>query len=75
MVEDLQADRVAPGDRESRDVLEATLSERGVRFVSYPEWIKLDALEVERGKSAGRPRVKFARREEILAALGDGRGD
>jgi len=75
MIEDLQADRLAPGDRENRDMLEETLRDRGVRFVSYPEWVKLDALEIDRGKSAGRPRVKFAGREEMLAALGDGRGD
>src|SRR5207302_608554 len=29
------------------------LAERGVRFVSYVEWQRLDALEVERGKTRG----------------------
>jgi hypothetical protein len=39
--------------------------------VTYPEWQKLDALEIERGQAAGRPRVKLTAREQIFAALGD----
>ena len=73
MVEDLQAGQLASGDRESRAALESNLRERGVRFVSYPEWLKLDALEIEKGKPLGRPRVKLAGREEMLAALDAGR--
>jgi hypothetical protein len=37
--------------------------------VSWADWLRLDALEVERGRAAGRPRVKFTRVEEMLAAL------
>jgi len=73
MIEDLESGHIATEDREGHGALEAILRERGVRFVSYAEWLKLDALEIERGKSAGRPRVKLAGREEMLAELGDRR--
>jgi ferredoxin--NADP+ reductase len=71
MVEDLKAGRLVTPEPASRAVLETTLRERHVRFVTYPEWQKLDALEIERGKAVGRPRVKFAARQQIFAALGD----
>jgi ferredoxin--NADP+ reductase len=48
-----------------REALEATLAERGSRFISYDEWCRLDEEEVRRGSSAGRPRVKLARHEEL----------
>jgi ferredoxin--NADP+ reductase len=38
--------------------------------VSWAEWLRLQALEVERGKAAGRPRVKCVSIEEMLASLG-----
>ncbi len=45
------------------------LSEKGVDYVTLPEWLHLDALERAAGAAAGRPRVKLTRREEILDAL------
>jgi ferredoxin--NADP+ reductase len=33
-------------------------------------WQRLDALETDRGRAAGRPRIKFTRVEDMLAALG-----
>jgi len=38
-------------------------------FVSYDDWRKLDALEAARGKEQGRPRIKFTRIDDMLAAL------
>lgn len=46
------------------------LTGKGVRFVSFDDWKRLDALELERGKASGRPRVKYCSVEEMLAALG-----
>jgi ferredoxin--NADP+ reductase len=37
--------------------------------VSYSDWQTLDALEVSEGKAQGRPRIKFTRVEDMLAAL------
>jgi hypothetical protein len=43
--------------------------ERQTQYVSYADWRMLDELEVARGRPA-RPRVKFTRVKEMLAALG-----
>ena len=56
------------------DEPEAPAAERLIRAhqpaVSYEDWLKLNALEVSRGRAAGRPRVKFTRVEDMHAALG-----
>jgi ferredoxin--NADP+ reductase len=52
------------------EAVEALLSERGVRFVSFEDWQAIDQAEVGRGEPHGRPRVKFVRVEEMLEALG-----
>lgn len=51
------------------DVLLATIAARGVRVISYADWRRLDALELERGAAAGKVRQKFTRLEDMLAAL------
>ena len=51
-----------------RDAVTALLKGRGVSWVTFPEWSKVEALEVARGAAAGRPRVKFCSPEEIVAA-------
>jgi ferredoxin--NADP+ reductase len=51
--------------------VEALLSERGVRYVSFEDWQAIDRSEVGRGEPHGRPRVKFVRVEEMLDALGE----
>jgi ferredoxin--NADP+ reductase len=38
--------------------------------VTYPDWRRLDALECAAGDACGRPRVKFAAIDEMMAALG-----
>jgi ferredoxin--NADP+ reductase len=38
--------------------------------VSYADWRRIDALECSNGQACGRPRLKFASVEEMLAALG-----
>jgi ferredoxin--NADP+ reductase len=43
--------------------------ERRDRCVSFEDWKRLDAIELERGKAAGRPRHKLCTAEEMLAAL------
>jgi ferredoxin--NADP+ reductase len=37
--------------------------------VSYENWMRLNQIEVRKGKSLGRPRVKFTRVTDMLAAL------
>ncbi len=47
--------------------LEALLEERGVDFVEYAGWQAIDAAERAAGEPLGRPRVKLARWEHLLA--------
>jgi ferredoxin--NADP+ reductase len=70
MLEDVARGRVlSPSDPEAGATL-ALVRQRQPQFVSWADWRRLDALEVARGRAAGRPRVKFTRVEEMLAALG-----
>jgi ferredoxin--NADP+ reductase len=41
-------------------------------FISYDDWKKLDALEIERAKGTERPRLKFTSVHEMLTALRKG---
>jgi ferredoxin--NADP+ reductase len=49
---------------------EALVLMRQPLAVSYPDWLRADALECSAGQACGRPRLKFATIEEMLAALG-----
>jgi ferredoxin--NADP+ reductase len=54
-----QADRAA---------LSALLAERQADLVDRAGWRAIDQAEKTAGKSAGRPRVKFTTREDLLKA-------
>ena len=45
------------------------LQSRDVRVVTYEDWQRIDAAEVERGSFAGKPREKFTTVAEMLALL------
>jgi ferredoxin--NADP+ reductase len=49
--------------------LEQLLAERHVRVVTWDDWRRLDELEQANGAALGRPRLKFTRSDEMLAAL------
>ena len=49
--------------------VQALVKERQPEYCSFEDWLKLDRMEVARGQPQGRPRVKFTRVEEMLAAL------
>lgn len=53
----------------SAEAVTALLDERQCCPVSFDDWKRLDEIEVNRGKAEGRPRVKFTRIEDMLAAL------
>lgn len=48
----------------------ARLAGRGVRIVTYDDWQKIDAAEIQRGQPAAKPREKFTRLKEMLDVLG-----
>jgi ferredoxin--NADP+ reductase len=51
------------------EALYPLLARRGERVVSYAGWLKIDAVEVERGKPKGKPREKLTTVEEMLAVV------
>jgi ferredoxin--NADP+ reductase len=65
MLEDVEAGKVTG---EARDI-QPLLEERGIRHVTFDDWKKMDALEIERGKETGSVRRKFTTVPEMLEAL------
>jgi len=70
MLEDLEAGRLLAPAESAPEAVEAPVRQRQPQWFSYADWRRLDELEVARGRPLGRPRVKFTRVEEMLAALG-----
>ncbi|XP_034496818.1 NADPH:adrenodoxin oxidoreductase, mitochondrial isoform X1 [Ailuropoda melanoleuca] len=70
LLQDLKAGLLPSGPRPGYAAIEALLSSRGVRPVSFADWEKLDAEEVSRGKGAGKPREKLLDPQEMLRLLG-----
>ena len=56
------------------DDLADLLGARGVHAVGWEGWRRIDEHETRRGESAGRPRVKLARYEELHAVARNGAG-
>jgi len=63
------APTLAPCVMPDTGALKSLLTDRGVRIVSFEDWQKIDAAEIERGKPKGKPREKFTRIEEMTAVL------
>jgi ferredoxin--NADP+ reductase len=71
MLEDAAAGRtLAPAEPE-RAAAERLLRQRQPHVIGYADWLRLNALEVERGRAQGRPRLKFTRVDDMLAVLGN----
>jgi ferredoxin/flavodoxin---NADP+ reductase len=70
MIEDVGQGRILTPVEPTADAVERLVRERQPQCVSYADWRRLDELEVARGRPGGRPRVKFTRVKEMLAALG-----
>ncbi|MBI1945346.1 MAG: FAD-dependent oxidoreductase [Deltaproteobacteria bacterium] len=68
----LLADRESLPKAKGRDTAAVTalLASRGVKVVSFADWQKIDAAEIERGKAKGKARDKVATWAELLSAAG-----
>ncbi len=69
MLADARAGRTLEPSHSTAEEVTALLDERQCCPVSFSDWKRLDEIELERGKGEGRPRVKFTRIEDMLAAL------
>ena len=67
VLEDAKSGRLRASGGHTAAEVDALLAERGVRVVAYAGWEAIDAAERARGDSEGRPRVKLATWEELLA--------
>lgn len=70
MLEDLAVGQVLQPTNPGVAAAEALVRQRQPQHVTFADWLKLDELEQANGKAQGRPRLKFTRVEEMLAALG-----
>uniref|UniRef100_K9IKS2 NADPH:adrenodoxin oxidoreductase, mitochondrial n=1 Tax=Desmodus rotundus TaxID=9430 RepID=K9IKS2_DESRO len=70
LLQDLKAGLLPSGPRPGYAAIEALLSSRGVRPISFSDWEKLDAEEVLRGQGIGKPREKLLDPQEMLRLLG-----
>ncbi len=57
-------------ERPGAEKLYEILDGRGVRRLHYAQWQAIDAEEIKRGEPKQKPREKFTRVEEMLAAAG-----
>lgn len=70
MIEDLEEGAILNPSRAEVAAARELIRQRQPEYLSYPDWQRLNQLEVARGRAIGRPRLKFCRVEEMLAALG-----
>ena len=68
LLADVAEGRLAGGTAASAEHVSALLAERGVEVVTSEGWAAIDSVELARGAEQGRPRVKLARWDELLAA-------
>lgn len=59
----------ATGEKGGAEAALRLLNERGIRYVSFFDWEKIDRAEIERGQSRDKPREKYTRIEEMLGLL------
>lgn len=69
MLEDLRKGAVLEPAHPEAASAEQFIKERRPQYVSYEDWLRLDQIETTLGKEQGRPRIKFTRLEDMLAAL------
>lgn len=69
MLEDVNSLAPLPDAAVNPKAIVALLQEREIDYFTFADWLKLEAMEDERGKEQGRPRVKFTSEAEMLAAV------
>ncbi len=68
IVEDAEAGRLTALATDDPDAITAWLSERAPDHVTWAGWEMIDAQESALGQSAGRPRVKLVRLDDLVSA-------
>jgi ferredoxin--NADP+ reductase len=68
MLKDLSEGRLLKPQLPTAEAAGKLVQKRQSEFFSFDDWRNLDRLEIERGQAIGRPRVKFTRIADMLAA-------
>ncbi len=70
LLQDVAAGRMITPANPGAAAAEELVRARQPAVFTFEDWKRVDALELERGAKAGRPRVKFTSRREMAAVLG-----
>ena len=70
MLEEVEQGGVRQPENPEPSAIDALLESRGVRFVTFGDWRRLDEAEIAAGEASGRPRVKVVRIERMLEIMG-----
>ena len=70
MVEDLARGLILHPSEPQASKMEELVREHQPKYFSFADWLRLDEIEMKNGRAQGRPRDKFTRVEDMLAALG-----
>jgi ferredoxin--NADP+ reductase len=70
MLEEVKRGWVRQPENPEPSAIDALLESRGVRFVTFEDWRRLDEAEIAAGAACGRPRVKVVRVERMLEIMG-----
>ena len=69
MIEDLVAGKILQPDDASREAVDTLVRERQPETITFDDWKRIDAKEIENGEAQNRPRVKFTNVADMLAVL------
>ncbi|MCB9006764.1 MAG: FAD-dependent oxidoreductase [Ardenticatenaceae bacterium] len=70
MLADMAEGKLLAPTHPELDSVNQLMQQKKPNFVSYEDWLRLDELEIENGAAQGRPRIKFTKVADMLAALG-----
>ena len=70
MLEDLAEGSILHPSAPQASKMEELVRKHQPRYLSFADWLRLDEIEVNNGRAQGRPREKFTRIEDMLAAAG-----
>jgi ferredoxin--NADP+ reductase len=75
LAEDLASGALSAPTHDAREQIDALLAERKPDLVPTEGWRAIEAHELRSGEEAGRPRVKLASRDELMAYSGRAPGN
>lgn len=70
ILEDIPKQRHFSLHKSGRDMILGDLVKRGIRYTTFDDWLKINEVELERGKAAGKFREKICNVEEMLKIAG-----